>query len=84
MAPCDGNRCNGLPETRPEYTGEPIMGLLGWAFVFLIVAGIAASFGFGVVATAAAGTAKLLFFVSLAIFIVLIVVGMFGATAAAA
>jgi uncharacterized membrane protein YtjA (UPF0391 family) len=59
------------------------MGLLGWAFIFLIMAGVAASFGFGVVATAAAGTAKLLFFVSLAIFIVLIVVGMLGTTTAA-
>ena len=84
MAPCDGNKCNGVPEARPECIGEPIMGLLGWAFLVLIMAGVAASFGFGVVATAAAGTAKLLFFISLVIFIVLIVVGMLGATTAAA
>lgn len=60
------------------------MGLLGWAFVFLTIAGVAAIFGFGGVATAAAGVAKLLFFVSLAIFIILFIAGMLGAGAATA
>jgi uncharacterized membrane protein YtjA (UPF0391 family) len=55
------------------------MGLLGWALIALVVAGVAAVFGFGPVATAAAGTAKLLFFVFLAIFMVLIIAGMLGA-----
>ena len=55
------------------------MGLLGWALVFLVVAGIAAVLGFGVVATAANGTAKLLFFVFLVISLVLLVAGLMGA-----
>jgi uncharacterized membrane protein YtjA (UPF0391 family) len=58
------------------------MGLLGWALIFLTVAGVAAIFSFGGIATAAAGVAKLLFFVSLAIFAVLFIVGMLGAGAA--
>jgi len=60
------------------------MGLLGWALIFLTVAGVAAIFGFGGIATAAAGVAKLLFFVSLAIFAVLFIVGVLGAGAATA
>lgn len=60
------------------------MGLLGWALVFLTVAGIAALFGFGGVVTAAAGIAKLLFIVSLAVFVVLLIAGMLGAGGATA
>jgi len=54
------------------------MGLLGWALVFLIVAGIAAIFRFGGIASAAAGIAKVLFFVFVAIFVVLLVLGLLG------
>jgi len=54
------------------------MGLLGWAVVFLIVALIAAFFGFGQIATASAGIAKILFFVFLVIFIVLLVMRFLG------
>lgn len=57
---------------------ESTMGLLGWALIFLVVAGVAAVFGFGGVASAAAGVAKLLFFVFLAIFLVLLIVGLVG------
>ena len=60
------------------------MGLLGWALIFLTIAGVAAIFGFGGVVTAAAGVAKLLFFVFLAIFVVLFIAGMLGAGAATA
>ena len=60
------------------------MGLLGWALVFLTVAGVAAIFGFGGIATTAAGVAKLLFFVFLAIFVVLFIAGVLGAEAATA
>ena len=60
------------------------MGLLGWALVFLTVAGIAALVGFGGGATVAAGVAKLLFFVFLAIFAALFIVGVLGAGAATA
>lgn len=60
------------------------MGLLGWAFVFLTVAGVAAIFGFGGVVTAAAGIAKLLFFVFLAIFAVLFIAGVLAVGTATA
>ncbi len=60
------------------------MGLLGWALICLTVAGFAAIFGFGGMATAAAGIAKLLFFVCLAIFVVLLIAGMLGVSTAPA
>jgi uncharacterized membrane protein YtjA (UPF0391 family) len=60
------------------------MGFLGWALIFLTVAGVAAIFGFGGVATAAAGIAKLLFFLFLAIFAALFLAGVLGVGAAAA
>ncbi|MBD3316576.1 MAG: DUF1328 domain-containing protein [Chitinivibrionales bacterium] len=44
--------------------------MLSWAITFLVVALIAAVFGFGGIATAAAGIAKILFFVFLALFII--------------
>jgi uncharacterized membrane protein YtjA (UPF0391 family) len=50
--------------------------MLNWALLFLIVALIAAVFGFGGVATAAAGIAKILFFVFLVIFLISLVMGL--------
>jgi len=47
------------------------MGLLKWAFVFLIIGLIAAIFGFGNVAEGATDIAKILFFVFLTIFVIL-------------
>lgn len=44
--------------------------MLYWAVVFLIVAIIAAVLGFGAIAFAAAGIAKLLFFLFLILFII--------------
>ena len=41
------------------------MGLLGWAVTFLVVAIVAAIFGFGGIATAAAGIAEILFYIFL-------------------
>jgi uncharacterized membrane protein YtjA (UPF0391 family) len=49
--------------------------MLGWAVMFLVIALIAALFGFGGIATAAAGIAKVLFFVFLVIFLVTLVMG---------
>ena len=46
--------------------------MLRWSLIFLIVAMIAALFGFGGIASSAAGIAQVLFF----IFIVLFVVGL--------
>jgi len=43
--------------------------MLGWAVVFLIIALVAAVFGFGGIAAASAGIAKLLFFIFLVLFV---------------
>ena len=44
--------------------------MLTYAWVFLILAVIAAIFGFGGIVAAAAGIAKVLFFIFLAIFVI--------------
>ncbi len=51
-------------------------GLLKWAVVFLIISLIAALFGFGGIAAGAADIARVLFFIFLAIFVVLLVLGL--------
>jgi uncharacterized membrane protein YtjA (UPF0391 family) len=43
--------------------------MLGWAVVFLIIALVAAVFGFGGIVAASAGIAKLLFFIFLVLFV---------------
>lgn len=53
--------------------------MLKWAFIFLIVALVAAMFGFGGIASTAAGIAKILFFIAIAIFLVMLLLGLFGA-----
>lgn len=50
--------------------------MLGWAIGFLLVALLAAVFGFGGIASASAGIAKILFFVFLVLFLVSIVVNL--------
>lgn len=50
--------------------------MLYWALVFLIVSIIAAVFGFGGIAVAAAGIARLLFFVFLVLFLIALVTGL--------
>jgi uncharacterized membrane protein YtjA (UPF0391 family) len=54
--------------------GEQIR-MLNWALIFFIVAIIAAIFGFGGVAFAAAGIAKILFFLFLVLFVISLVAG---------
>lgn len=49
--------------------------LLRFAFMFLIVALVAALFGFTNIAAAAVGMAKLLFFIFLALFVLLLLAG---------
>lgn len=49
--------------------------MLYWAVVFLIIALIAALFGFGVIASAAAGIAKILFFLFLVVFLISLIMG---------
>lgn len=50
--------------------------MLGWALGFLVVAIIAGIFGFGGIASASAGIAKVLFFIFLLLFVVGLVVSM--------
>ena len=52
--------------------------MLGWAITFLIIALIAAVFGFGGIAVAAAGIAKLLFFLFLVMCIIFFIFGWRG------
>lgn len=47
--------------------------MLGWALTFLVIALIAAVFGFGGIASASAGIAQILFFIFIALFLVAIV-----------
>lgn len=50
--------------------------MLSWAVFFLLVALIAAMFGFGGISGVVAGTAQILFFVFLALFAVMLVIGL--------
>jgi uncharacterized membrane protein YtjA (UPF0391 family) len=50
--------------------------LLPWAVVFLVIALVAALFGYGGITATAVGIAKLLFFIFIAIFIVFLVMGL--------
>ena len=47
--------------------------MLGWAITFLVVALIAAAFGFGGIASASVGIAQIIFFVFLALFVIALV-----------
>jgi uncharacterized membrane protein YtjA (UPF0391 family) len=49
--------------------------MLSWALLFLVIAIIAAIFGFGVIAGTAAAIAKILFFVFLVLFVVSLLFG---------
>ena len=53
------------------------MALLRWALVALVIAGVAALFGFGNIAEGATDVAKILFFIFLAICVVLFALGAF-------
>jgi uncharacterized membrane protein YtjA (UPF0391 family) len=49
--------------------------MLSYAWIFLVIAIIAAIFGFGGVAAASAGIAKVLFFIFLAVFVISLLMG---------
>ncbi len=51
--------------------------MLYWAAVFLVIALIAAVFGFGGVATTAISIAQMLFFIFIVLFVIAVVVGLF-------
>lgn len=50
--------------------------MLQLAILFLIIALIAAVFGFGLIVSAAAGIAKILFFLFLVIFVIALIMGL--------
>ncbi|WP_128658326.1 DUF1328 domain-containing protein [Paenibacillus sp. 598K] len=49
--------------------------MLRWAAIFFIIAIVAAIFGFGGIVDAAAGVAKVLFFIFLILFVVSLITG---------
>lgn len=49
--------------------------MLRWSVTFLIIAIIAAVFGFGGIAAGAAGFAKILFFIAIAVFLITLLTG---------
>lgn len=55
---------------------EEVSVMLRWALGFFILALIAAFFGFGGIAVAAAGIAKVLFFLFLIVFVITLVTGL--------
>lgn len=55
--------------------------MLNWALTFLVLALLAAIFGFGGVASASMGIAKVLFFLFLVLFVISLVVPRLGARA---
>jgi uncharacterized membrane protein YtjA (UPF0391 family) len=50
--------------------------MLGWALLFLAVAVVAGLFGFGVLASAATGIAKILFWIFLVVFLISLISGL--------
>ena len=50
--------------------------MLRWAFIFLVLGIVAALFGFTGIAGASIGIAKFLFFLFLAIFVVMLILGL--------
>ena len=54
---------------------EEVLMLLKWAAIFFVIALVAAAFGFSGIAAGAASIAKILFFLFLAIFAVLLIAG---------
>ena len=53
--------------------------MLRWAVIFLVIALVAAVFGFGCIAVAAAGVAKFLFFLFLVMCLIFFIIGISAA-----
>lgn len=51
--------------------------MLKWAAIFFVISIIAAVFGFAGIASAAAGVAKILFFLFLAVAVIMLAAGLF-------
>jgi uncharacterized membrane protein YtjA (UPF0391 family) len=61
---------SGFANVRERASRQAEVTMLYWTVIFLIIAIVAAILGFGGVAFAAAGIAKILFFIFLVLFIV--------------
>jgi len=62
---------------RRGISNQPLeLNMLSWAIAFFIIAIVAAVFGFGGIASGAAGIAKVLFFLFLLAFVVSLVMGL--------
>jgi uncharacterized membrane protein YtjA (UPF0391 family) len=72
---CFGSRL--LPGTDEPGALFPLV-MFGWAMTFLIVAVVAAFFGFGGIATFAVDIARIIFFVAIALFVLSLVGGLIG------
>lgn len=71
---CDGR--TRLQEGVEFEIQEEVRMLLKWAAIFFVIAIIAAAFGFGGIAEGATDIAKILFYIFLAIFFVVLVAGL--------
>ncbi|HEX7657402.1 MAG: DUF1328 family protein [Sphingomonas sp.] len=56
--------------------------MLKWAFIFLIIGVVLGVLGFGGVGGAFIGIAKILFFIAIAVFLILLVLGLLAGKAA--
>lgn len=56
--------------------------MLTWALIFLVISLVAGVFGFTGIAAGAAGVAKVLFFIALAIFLIVVIFGLAAGTLA--
>ncbi len=54
--------------------------MLEWALIFLLIAVVAGVLGFTKIAAGAAGIAKILFYIALTIFVVMIIAGLMMGT----
>jgi uncharacterized membrane protein YtjA (UPF0391 family) len=55
------------------------MSLLKWALIFFLISIVAAIFGFGGIAAASADMARILFYIFVVIFLLLLVLGLLAA-----
>jgi uncharacterized membrane protein YtjA (UPF0391 family) len=62
-----------------DYLRKEEIEMLKWAVIFLIIALVAALFGFTGIAAAAAGIAKFLFFLFLALCVIFFIMGLLAA-----
>lgn len=51
--------------------------MIKWALIFAVIAIVAGVFGFTDIAAGSAAIAKILFFIAIAIFVILLVIGVF-------